>query len=177
MPHQRLTQDGKRRQIIALVGILVLSAVLGVTVQAAEKKKFTGNGKSVRLLSLSILYPGDQPKHEVIQLSRLDTQTSSNPDFNAEVVVTSTLDQVAGQGTHAGYRNARHADGDEAYIKFEGTHTTAVKAGGLWESSSKGTWQFTGGTGKFKAISGSGTYTGKATPKGATYDFVGEASY
>ena len=41
--------------------------------------------------------------------------------------------------------------------------------------NTKGTWKFTGGTGKFKGIKGGGTFTG--TISTGNYRYVGTASY
>jgi hypothetical protein len=43
--------------------------------------------------------------------------------------------------------------------------------------SEEGTYEVSGGTGKFKNIKGSGTYRGKATLEGASSEFEGEEEY
>ena len=38
----------------------------------------------------------------------------------------------------------------------------------------EGTWKFTGGTGMFSGASGSGTYSGRITAEGLTYEWEGD---
>ena len=86
-------------------------------------------------------------------------------------------DQVAGSGSHGGYLTILHKNKDESYVKFEGTNKMAVKEGGTWEVSSEGKLQFTGGTGKFKNIKGTGNYKGKTTEKGLIVSWEATIEY
>ena len=49
-----------------------------------------------------------------------------------------------------------HADGDRHWGTFEGKVTTAGS-----ETTLEGTWEFSGGTGKFTGITGQGAYRGR----------------
>jgi hypothetical protein len=62
-----------------------------------------------------------------------------------------------------------------SYFSFEGVATTIKKDGGDFEVAGQGKFTFLGGTGKFKTIKGSGTYTCKFTPKGGQCDWEAEA--
>ena len=65
------------------------------------------------------------------------------------------------------------ASGDKAHVRFQGTGTS--KDGK--QVSDKGTWNFTGGTGKLKGLKGKGTYDGKPEADGSiTYQIEGEYS-
>jgi hypothetical protein len=63
------------------------------------------------------------------------------------IVVTDT-----GAGMSSGYCTFTDLDGDQTFIKFERSAAIGVA------SDKPGKWQYTGGTGKYTGISGSGTY-------------------
>lgn len=64
--------------------------------------------------------------------------------------------------TGHGYNVSSMANGDKATVSYQGTvHTN--KDG---SATFKGTWRWTSGTGKFKGISGSGTYKGSQSADG-----------
>jgi hypothetical protein len=176
------------RKVGALVtATLILPALAFVVVslsfsaQAAEKKKIMGTSKWGPVISRTVVPPGpgDDPKHELVVLMiRRDTQTSSDPDWNeTENIVYEQDDEVAGTGTHRGYRVTLHKNGETDYGSYEGTHKTTVKEDGSWETTWEGTWKTTGGTGKFKNIKGGGTYRGKATAEGDSNEWEGEVEY
>ena len=170
----------RRISRMSTVGFVVMCVVasVGLSAQAAEKKKLEGSFKSKRIISSTTVYLSDVPRHELAQGVRIDTALSPDPDFNEiEVLNYGQSDQVAGSGAHKGYRIMLHKNGEESYLKFEGTHKTSVKEGGAWEVSFEGTYEHTGGTGKFKNIKGSGTYTGKTTAAGVTGEYKGEVEY
>lgn len=65
---------------------------------------------------MNTVYPGDIPNHEISQNVRIDTFTSSDPDFNdIEQVVYGQNDSVARSGTQRGYSRVIHKNGDESY--------------------------------------------------------------
>ena len=66
----------------------------------------------------------------------------------------------------SGYGVATLANGDKAFVKVQGTGT--YKAGNPpTPTAASGTWQFTGGTGTAKGITGKGTYKGAFKPDGS----------
>jgi hypothetical protein len=70
-----------------------------------------------------------------------------------------------------GYGVTVLANDDKAFVRFDGS--TAIKNDA--PVSGRGTWTFSGGTGKLKGITGKGTYAGKYSPDGtATFDIEGE---
>ena len=160
------------KQILSKIGtVSVIAVVIAISLsfpaQTAEKK-VTYSLKSKQLISQNTVYPGDVPNHQLVQVVRLNSYTaSSDPDWkDAEQMVYAQDDQIAGSGTHKGTYVIFHKDGDKSYGTFAVTHKTTVKEGGAWESTYEGKYQYTGGTGKFKNIKGSGTYKGKVTPEG-----------
>ena len=64
-------------------------------------------------------------------------------------------------------------NGDKFYLSF---HWAVVKDGKpqSWIERVKGTWAFTGGTGKLKGIRGKGTYTATENENGGVVDIEGE---
>ena len=60
--------------------------------------------------------------------------------------------------------------GDKYFVSYQGTGTS--KDGTL--QGAKGTWMYTGGTGKLKSIKGKGTYTCAASGDGVSCDIEGE---
>jgi len=83
--------------------------------------------------------------------------------------VTSAADDVHGNNSSShGYYVDNMANGDKAYVHYQGT-------GSMKDGTGEGKWSYTGGTGKFKGLKGGGTYKGKAAADGsATYDVEGE---
>jgi len=140
----------------------------------AERKKVSGTGKGITEISETKMIPGDIPKHEIRCSSRLDMQDSPNPDFAGQVLAYEVSDYTAGTGRHWGYRAATHSSGDKAFMAIEGMTKTVVKPNAFPDISFEGKWWYTGGTGRFKGITGSGTYTGKVTREGVTYAWEGE---
>jgi hypothetical protein len=93
----------------------------------------------------------------------------------AEAVNTSTSDLVMGNGPHHGYL-VLTKNGSAVFCEWKGTVTTVA---GEKEplSSFAGTFTWTGGTGEFAKITGSGTYKGHFTsPTTYTADWTGEYS-
>lgn len=174
------------RRFLTKIGIISIIAMFVVTsfsfsAQAAEKKKISGTGKPIRVISKTTLYPGDVPNHEISQEVRTQVYTPTNkpPDWEVadEVVAYEQSDSIAGSGSHRGYGINRPKSGDERYEKWEGTHKTTSKEGGVWETTFEGKFEWIGGTGKYKNIKGGGTYKGKATAEGVSWDWEMEVEY
>jgi hypothetical protein len=165
------------------VGFVVMFVVasVGLSAQAAEKKKISGTGKILQVISKTTLYLGDVPNHELSQEVRKQIYTPTNPppdwDVAEEVVAYEQSDSVAGSGSHRSYAVNRLKNGEERYEKAEGTHKTTVKAGGAWETTFEGKFEWIGGTGKYKNIKGGGTYKGRATAEGASFEWEMEVEY
>jgi hypothetical protein len=108
--------------IASVLATFILASV-SFWVQAAEKKRLTWTNKRGPIITYTIVYPGDDPKYTIGQSVRMDTTTSQDPDYNdAQSLVYSQSDDVAGSGSHRGYIKRVHKNGDETYTKYEGTH-------------------------------------------------------
>jgi hypothetical protein len=81
--------------------------------------------------------------------------------------------EIDGNTTHfTGFHMSNMANGDQFFVSYRGTGTSKDSK----PVSSKGTWWFTGGTGKMKGIKGKGTFTGAPNPDGGN-TFEVEGSY
>ncbi|HSB37008.1 MAG TPA: hypothetical protein VLH41_09020 [Thermoanaerobaculia bacterium] len=76
----------------------------------------------------------------------------------------STGDSKGGVSADQGYHTGTVSNGDTYWVRFQGTSTMANGA----LQSQKGTWSFTGGTGKLKGLQGKGTYKTTASPDGTS---------
>jgi hypothetical protein len=91
-----------RRGVVGVIAAFVVVS-LSFSAQAGEKKKLTGINKIGPHISRTVVYPGDDPKHELVMFVRRDTTTSSDPDWNeTEQIVYQQADSVAGTGTARG---------------------------------------------------------------------------
>ena len=166
---------------IGVVGLMVVFAVISFSfsIQAAEKKKLTVNGKFGQIVSKTTSSPGDVSGHEIDQQVRIDMITSSDSDWNgATLTVYEHLDSFAEGGSYKLYGVFRHKDGDTSYVKYEGTWKVITQDGKFVEATGEGKGQFIGGTGKFKNITGDLLQRTKVTPsEGAVYTIQAEVSY
>jgi hypothetical protein len=117
---------------------------------------------SGRVISQTTVSLHDASDHDMNLMQVAGLQKSSDPDWNnARITYWGAADLFAGSGPQRGYFVNEHADGDRDVGTFEGKITTV---GGL--VTLEGNWKYTGGTGKFSGITGSGTYNGRATSPG-----------
>ena len=102
----------------------------------------------------SALNLSDQPNHVIAIAEVHGTQSASDPLWdNAKITYWGINDLVNGEGTQTGYFNDVHADGGRDYGTFEGRVTSA---GGTM--TVEGTFEFTGGDGKYSSLTGGGTF-------------------
>ncbi len=99
----------------------------------------------------------------------LEMEGEKSVDGSSVAFLETTATRATSNGTYVGNMDG----GDKFYVSFRDSGPTKDGKPGV----SKGTWSYTGGTGKLKGISGKGTYT--VTPKadgGAVVDVEGEYS-
>jgi hypothetical protein len=71
---------------------------------------------------------------------------------------------IAGSSGRAhGYSTSVFDNGDSTFVRYEGTMQMKKDGSG----TDKGTWKYVRGTGKFRGISGSGTFKGQAAADGS----------
>ena len=171
-----MNQIKRNRSVVSFLVVLVwlLFSLIQSQEVYAGGKNISGTGKPIALISETKTIPGDDPNHEFALSTSLHIINSSDPDWNnvqvKHIVVT---DYTAGTGIGRGYRIHSHPGGDQTVMAIEGMTKTVMKSESFPDISFEGKWWFTGGTGKFEGITGSGTYWGKVTEEGVTYDWEG----
>ena len=127
----------------------------------------------------SVFSVNDQPNHTLGVAEVLGTQSSSDPRWN-NIAITywGTTDLQGTQGTQRGYFLNDHGSAGSDYGTFEG----AVSMSGA-EPIVEGKWQYTGGTGDFAGITGSGNFRTRLTSPTTveaswqgTYELAGAAA-
>ncbi len=108
---------------LAVVGsvVTVVAISFSFSAQGAEKKKIMMKTTSSQILYRTVMHPTDVPNHELSQWIIRQTRTHSDLDWNMEAMIYPHWDNVAGSGTHRGYAIYHHQNGEEGYVKFEGT--------------------------------------------------------
>jgi hypothetical protein len=115
---------------------------------------FSGNVNVQTSLAVS-----DQSNHELGVAEIHCTQKSSDGKWNkAQMTYWGVTDVVDGKGSQRGYFVTVHGEQGRDWGTLEGEITTR---GG--EIGVEGTWQFTGGSGEFKKLTGNGTFKIKMT--------------
>lgn len=85
--------------------------------------------------------------------------------------VSTATDDINGNSARSrGFHVATMDSGDKFFVWYQGAGE--VKDGGL--QSQKGTWGFTGGSGKLKGIKGKGTYTCTPSDQGFSCEVEGQ---
>jgi hypothetical protein len=151
--------------------IAILPAlILGTSAYAAEK--VSGQNRDYQNLSeVSSVVPG-HPEQTLKQYSStFKIINSSNPILNGTSLeigqeeINGTNNNIHGHGTTLG------ASGDQTYWSFSGT----LQVNGQ-DTNGSGTFQWTGGTGKFKNIKGGGQVTCEFGPRAKNgCDWSGQA--
>jgi len=82
-------------------------------------------------------------------------------------------EMMGSMGKAHGYSMSVMDNGDSTMVRYEGT--TQMKKDG--SGANRGTWRYVRGTGKFKGISGSGTFKGEGAADGSSWaDVTGHYS-
>jgi hypothetical protein len=162
------------RVAIATAVAGLVAAPLGSAAYGAEKQKHAWAKRVSRVVSSSKFLPGDVPNHEMEQKLHVGPFTRSSGLEFVEQEAYTQADTTAGNGTHRGTLAFLDRAGDKVFGTYEGTHRLVTKGGGAWELPFEGKYQFTGGTGKFQNIKGTGAYRGKITPEGEADEGEGE---
>src|SRR5438445_560980 len=79
----------------------------------AQSRGFSGTGKMVVVQSQTMMFPGDNPAHQMMFVSRTDAFSSADPDWNdVQAKFSGFADFTAGSGPHSGYLANTHRGGD-----------------------------------------------------------------
>ena len=146
------------RRIMLLAGLIALTAGA-----ASAQTKISGTADFGKADQQTVIPSGDGAGHALGVGQRKCTWSTPlevNGEKSKEGVSTATMDVTGASAKTRGYHVTTTDAGDKYFVSFQGT--ARMKDG--QETSEKGTWMFTGGTGKLKGIKGKGTYN--CTPKG-----------
>ncbi len=143
-----------------LISIFIIICFFGSIVHNkeayAEMKKVSITSKLLKtLISTDETYP-DQTRVRFI--NNLQMYSSADPDWDKAKVfnVRYSINPTRDGDPYNGCLAITHHNGDQTFIKFDGSWKWALPKDGVsWISDSNG--KFTGGTGKFEGISGTVT--------------------
>jgi hypothetical protein len=157
-----------------LFAILLLSTVgcLGATAAHAQTK-ITASQLCAKPDQQLVVPVGDLPGHALGVLHfkcqwTTPIQLGSDASQDGEDVETVEIsgNSARGSGRHVSTMQS----GDKFFVSYWGKET--LKDGALL--ASKGTWAYTGGTGKLSGIKGKGTFTCAASADGVKCDIEGD---
>jgi hypothetical protein len=145
--------------------IFVPALICGMSVIAGAQTKITGK---LTCAKPSVSEMAGDGTHAIMFSKANCTWTTpftidgSKP---GKTVNASTTDMTGSMGKGHGYSTSVMDNGDSTIVRFEGT-TQAKKDG---SATYKGTWKYVRGTGKFKGLSGGGTYNGAGAADGSGF--------
>lgn len=150
----------------ALLSVVAMGMCLVQGQAIAAKFDQTSSKSNPRTVFRSASAVGDATHEVGVELVRSDIKFSDATFKVTEEHVYNQFDYVNGSGSHRGTYIDTHADGSTTYGTYEGTQKTVANADGSWIATWEGKYRYTGGTGKYAKIKGTGTYKGKATSTG-----------
>jgi len=143
---------------------LVMALALTVSVAASGQTKLSAKAQCGKADQEAAVPVGDQAGH-LLMVSHAKCTWSEGELSGAKMESSddSISSEVRGNvSSDRGYSVLSVAGGDKAYVRFEGkTNMKDQKP-----VDGKGTWTFTGGTGKLKGIKGKGTFDGTFNAEG-----------
>lgn len=145
--------------------ILVPALLCGMAVIAGAQTKITGK---LTCAKPSVREGGGEGAQMVVFQRSNCTWTTpfiiggSKPGSTVDV----SIGDISGStGKLHGYSASVLDNGDSTFVRFEGTSQSKKDGSG----TDRGTWRYVRGTGKFKGISGSGTFKGEAAADGSSW--------
>ena len=157
-----------RRAFLLCAVVCFVVATAGAQTKVSGTAQFAGKPDPQQMIPV-----GDRPDHSLGVGQRKCTWTKPQDiggDKTKEGVSTETAD-ISGNNLRArGMHVTTMESGDKYFVSYQGTG--AVKDGVL--QSAKGTWMYTGGTGKLKGIKGKGTYNCATSGDGVSCEIEGE---
>jgi hypothetical protein len=156
-------------------GVLVFLSAIALAAAATAQTKTSGTLQCSKSDPVNMIEVGDQPGHAFVI-----AKTACSWSKPMEIEGAQTKDGVSvgseemsgGKSSSSGTHWSTMSSGDKMFVRFQGK-STYDKDGKML--TSKGTWSYTGGTGKLKGIKGKGTYDGKGSPDGtAAYEVEGD---
>jgi len=158
------------RRFLLCVGLTLLTAGA-----AAAQTKISGVADFGKLDPQLMIPAGDGAGHVLAVGQRKCTWSTPlevNGEKSKEGVSTASVEVMGNTSRTHGFHVTTTDAGDKYYVSFQGT---AMMKDGV-EQSEKGTWMFTGRTGKLKAIKGKGTYNCTQKADGFSCEVEGETT-
>lgn len=141
----------------------------------AGQVKVSGKQHCPKPRALATAEAGDEAGHTMtlekstcMWLAPLEIAGEKSKEGTFVAFSEASLHRAATNGTYVGSMD----NGDKFYLEF---HWSTLKDGTPPETV-RGHWEFTGGTGKLKGISGKGTYTATENESGGESNMEGEYS-
>ncbi|MFH1699469.1 MAG: hypothetical protein ABIE07_02685 [Candidatus Zixiibacteriota bacterium] len=161
--------------VSSLVGLVCILFVGGIYAEPATKVAGKMTMEIVKSDTLAIT--DTEGHHMFLQVYEGTNAKMGDNEFMAGATISNSSfsDIVQGNGFHQGYVEFTKDDGT-TFAQWKGKiTTTTLAAGGTKVTSFEGRFSYIGGTGKYKNIQGSGTYTGQFTSNTTlTADWEGE---
>lgn len=141
-----------------IVALIVMTGFLVPVAQAADEV-----GTRVVYINQKVetTEVGDVPGHVVGFIEQPGMIFITKGPFSGEIGTrkgTTYFDTVKGKGTITSYLVYTFKDGSTMSLKATAGSTTPVEGGGV---TFEGTYEMTGGTGRFEGMKGKGTYKGE----------------
>ncbi|HEY6928046.1 MAG TPA: hypothetical protein VJA66_00085 [Thermoanaerobaculia bacterium] len=153
----------------------VFVCALALAAAATAQTKTSGTLQCSKSDPLNMVEVGDHPGHAFVLAKTACTWSKPMEIEGAQTkdgVSVGTEEMNGGKSSGSGSHWSNMSSGDKIFVRFQGK-STYDKDGKML--TSKGTWSYTGGSGKLKGIKGKGTYDGKGSPDGtATYAVEGD---
>jgi hypothetical protein len=137
---------------------ITTALVCFASVAASGQTKISGTTQCGKPDPEHLVPVGDRPDHSlgVEQTKCTWTKPMEIEGAKSKDGVSTSTEDISGDTARAhGFHVSTMDSGDKFFVWYQGTAT--MKDGAL--VSQKGTWGFTGGTGKLKGIKGKGTFT------------------
>lgn len=135
---------------------------MSATLTTPTTVKISGRAE-LRYSKREVLDIPDREGHMLVlgEVRGTNQNTSANDFFvDASAANIETADLIQGNGSHQGYYTMLHG-GDAVTAKWQGKVTTVLGPDQQPQTSFKGTWEYTQGTGRYSGIQGSGVYEGE----------------
>jgi hypothetical protein len=156
----------------AALAITTVTYAQGTATPAAAQSKLTAKMDCPKF-EPSPVPVGDQPGH-ALAVGKTKCTYSAGEIAGVQIKEeedTFAMDMTAARSGDRGYAVISLANGDKAFVQFQGT--TMMKNN--VPTGASGTWSFTGGTGKAKGLKGKGTYKGSYKADGsASFEITGD---
>ena len=139
-------------------GILLMLVCLSLATRARGQTKVSGTVHCDKPSDQQSFEVGDRPHHSFMITKGACTWTKPLDLDGVQTktdAVTQFIEVRGNRGRNHGYVVNELANGDKLFVRIQGQQTTG---------SVEGKWTYTGGTGKFSGIKGTGTY--KCSGKG-----------